>query len=477
MRSWHKHLAIWSIALAWVMAQPGTVGASGVDRPAASVGDIGFYIDTAGFRASEGSTYQEIYFLLPGRQLSFEPDDAGVPTATFAVDVCVQNAAGDTVRYERMRRRTQAGAEDGAQGAAVLDLFTLTLNPGDGALTVTVQDERSGKEGMCRIALPVTAFDQERLAISDIQFGSQIAQAEGEGKFVKNGMRVTPNVMRRVSSESPVLYAYFEIYNFAQDPNVKTDSFNLYFAIVDSSGAEVKPFPGKRIRKPGSSCVNTESLDLSDLKPGDYDLMVMVKDNLNGRRVIVKRGFTLLPPGAPSTNLGLDDAALQRYYDGIKYLATQQELETFRSLTPEGKRDFVVAFWKRKDPTPGSPENEFALKHFRQMQFADTQFREGKKKGSDTDRGRVFIRYGPPSDIQRYMTRSIGKAYQIWTYQKTGNYEFVFIDRRGTGAYELVHSNMPGERYNPYWKVDRLDEKRPGDLEDTQPLPEETENQ
>ena len=476
MVSWHKHLAILSIALAWGTVGINAAGAS--DRPAASAGDIGFYIDTAGFRASEGRTYQEIYFLLPGHQLAFEPDDAGVPTATFAVDVCVQNAEGDTVRYERMRRRTQAGEEDGAQGAsAVLDLFLLALNPGDGTLTVTVQDERSGKEGMCRIALPVVAFDQEHLAISGIQFGSQIAQAEGEDKFVKNGMRVTPNVMRRVSSESPVLYAYFEIYNFAQDPNAKTDSFNLYCAVVDSSGAEVKPFPGKRIRKPGSSCVNTESLDLSDLSPGDYDLMVMVKDNLNGQRVIKKRGFTLLPPGAPSANLGLDDAALQRYYDGIKYLATQQELETYRSLTPEGKRDFVVAFWKQKDPTPGSPENEFALKHFRQMQFADTQFQEGKRKGSDTDRGRVFIRYGPPSDIQRYMTRSIGKAYQIWTYQKTGNYEFVFIDRRGAGAYELVHSSMPGERYNPYWKVDRLDEKRPGDLQDIPPTTEEPEEQ
>lgn len=422
--------------------------------PSVSSGQVRFYTDTAGFRAPAGLTCQEVYFLLRGDQLSFQPEAGAGYTATFTVELCIQNAAGDTLQYKPMMRRTQLDSV-GRETSAALDLFSVTLRPGDYRLTVTVQDTVSGKKGVSQAGLPVTAFDQEHLTVSDLQIGSSIEDADDQGKFVKNRKRITPNVIRSVSSDHPTLYTYFEIYNLRPAPAPDADTFSLFYAILDSSDAEVKRYPARRIPKPGASCAKTEALDLSGLPPGAYALRVTVEDHLNGHRARGERGFRLLPVQGPSQLLSVDEEALRRYYDGIKRLATQKELDTYRSLDPEGKRRFILDFWRRRDPTPGTPANEFALEHFQRMSYADAHLREGRTKGSDTDRGRVYILYGPPAEVEKHTTPLQGKSYEVWTYERGGNYEFVFLDRRGAGAYELVHSTMPGEKYDPMWQSER----------------------
>ena len=125
----------------------------------------------------------------------------------------------------------------------------------------------------------------------------------------------------------------------------------------------------------------------------------------------------------------------------------------YKTLAPEAKLRFLVTFWKKRDPTPRTAENEFVVEHLRRIRYADDHFGgRASGRGSDTDRGRVYIKYGPPDDIRPFTMMSEEKSYEIWTYETRGYYEFVFRDRRGFGIYELVHSTMPGERYNPDWQ-------------------------
>ena len=86
------------------------------------------------------------------------------------------------------------------------------------------------------------------------------------------------------------------------------------------------------------------------------------------------------------------------------------------------------------------------------MSEANGRFGAGsRRKGIDTDRGRVLVHYGPPDDIA-YNTSAAGRRpYEVWVYEAERRYEFVFRDRRGVGVYELIHSTYPGELQNPYW--------------------------
>ncbi|MDP6778430.1 MAG: GWxTD domain-containing protein, partial [Candidatus Latescibacteria bacterium] len=122
----------------------------------------------------------------------------------------------------------------------------------------------------------------------------------------------------------------------------------------------------------------------------------------------------------------------------------------------EQRMVFLRTFWRQLDPTPETPTNERLVEHMRRMRYTENNFSGMHgQEGSNTDKGRVYIQYGPPDDIE-YNTGGAGeKPYQIWYYEKEGRFEFIFRDRRGIGVYELVHSTQPGEIYNPSWREEQ----------------------
>ena len=80
---------------------------------------------------------------------------------------------------------------------------------------------------------------------------------------------------------------------------------------------------------------------------------------------------------------------IKKYRDQIQYLASNEELKIFDSLTPEGKASFVVNFWRSRDTDPSTPENEFMLNYFSRIEYANTHFK-GVNGGINTDMGRCI---------------------------------------------------------------------------------------
>jgi GWxTD domain-containing protein len=244
-----------------------------------------------------------------------------------------------------------------------------------------------------------------------------------------------------------VLYAYVEVYNLSMG-GPPDDSFDLRYTVLDTSGGMLRRYPVKRIRKPGRTGAKGEVLHLRDFPRGAYVLRVDARDRLSGQRARAERRFQIVEP--PRV-LSVNDQDLEIFYDQIRYVATPKELKTYETLEPMGKIRFIQAFWRRRDPKPETPENEFLAEHLRRMGYADEHYGYLSQRGSDTDRGRIYIQYGPPDDVRREVMASENKPTEIWIYDQ-GQYSCVFRDRRGTGMYELVHSTIPGERRNPDWE-------------------------
>ena len=101
-------------------------------------------------------------------------------------------------------------------------------------------------------------------------------------------------------------------------------------------------------------------------------------------------------------------AAGEKWAEGaIRFLMTGQEAETWRRLSdPMERAEFVAKFWQRRDPDPLTPENEFRDEIERRIRFADARFAQEEKKGSETDRGLVFVLLGPPSYIGQMPLKS-----------------------------------------------------------------------
>jgi GWxTD domain-containing protein len=134
----------------------------------------------------------------------------------------------------------------------------------------------------------------------------------------------------------------------------------------------------------------------------------------------------------------------------VVYVITPKEEKVFRELETDKQRDlFIEEFWRQRDPTPGTPRNEFREEHYRRIDYANRWFGRGTSKpGWKTERGRVYILLGEPISRHEYRDDRI-YPLELWFYQGGKELEpffyILFFQRHGAGDYEL---------YNPLrWTV------------------------
>jgi hypothetical protein len=98
-------------------------------------------------------------------------------------------------------------------------------------------------------------------------------------------------------------------------------------------------------------------------------------------------------------------------------------------------------------------QNEFQREHLRRWNYSVQQFsRFQKGDGWKTDRGRIYILYGPPDDIERHPSDITRVAWERWHYySREGGIEFIFADLSGFDNYVLIHSTAKGEYRDPRW--------------------------
>jgi len=88
--------------------------------------------------------------------------------------------------------------------------------------------------------------------------------------------------------------------------------------------------------------------------------------------------------------------------EDVRWIITDEERSAFKQLSNDEERDqFIEAFWQRRDPTPDTIENEFKEEHYRRIAYANEHFAAGIP-GWKTDRGRMYIMYGPADEIESH---------------------------------------------------------------------------
>ncbi|HUK47919.1 MAG TPA: GWxTD domain-containing protein [Terriglobales bacterium] len=88
--------------------------------------------------------------------------------------------------------------------------------------------------------------------------------------------------------------------------------------------------------------------------------------------------------------------------EDVRWIITDNERKAFMQLSNDEERDqFIEAFWQRRNPDPDSEDNAFKDEHYRRIEYANEHFAAGKP-GWMTDRGRIYIVYGPPDEIDSH---------------------------------------------------------------------------
>lgn len=149
------------------------------------------------------------------------------------------------------------------------------------------------------------------------------------------------------------------------------------------------------------------------------------------------------------------ESRLDSLYGPLLYLMQADERGLYPTLSVSGKRDYLRRFWTRRDPTPGTPGNELADEFYARIADANRRFREGgaaQIPGWRTDRGRIYIRYGPPDEILSRPQPEFTLPYEAWKYTRGKLRKYVFLDVTRFGNYALIYTNDIREPSRPNWR-------------------------
>lgn len=145
----------------------------------------------------------------------------------------------------------------------------------------------------------------------------------------------------------------------------------------------------------------------------------------------VERAFDVDESGPPRGR------EFQRMLEPLAYIASPEEMDWLRSLPPEQQPQGWEEFWRRRDPTPETPRNETQLEFFRRLRYAERHF-QGFGPGWRSDMGRIYIKFGPPDQIETRPPSLTTPQLEIWYYNQPYR-RLVFGDREGFGRYTLLN--------------------------------------
>lgn len=424
-------------------------------------------VDYARFRNTVETNYLEVYYSFFPRFLTFNHTDgkfhAGVNLTTVLID-----SKTDRKIVER-HDPIHIAEEDTSQiwfQHAIITQAGFEVPPGKFILQVSAIDSITPNRGDS-VRLEIESIKPsiaDSPLLSDLQLCSVIRNSTNEQDlFYKNALEVVPFpplVFGSVSS--PILYHYGELHNIKP-----AKSYQLTSAILNSKGDPVREKHETREYSAQSSVV-VGSHTVTSLPSGQYTLRYTVSDKDDHLLASSQKVFYILNPhiqapalsdsGAITTRLlvdlsGLSDKELSHEFRVAQYYSNKKEQEIYATLdNTNAKRQFLAAFWERIELGQTDKPPITRDQYLRRLKFVEDQFSSFGRDGWRTDRGRVFLVYGPPDERERFPAESSSKAYEIWRYHTLDSgVEFVFVDRTGFREFQLVHSTKRGEMHDENW--------------------------
>src|SRR6202047_2295327 len=150
------------------------------------------------------------------------------------------------------------------------------------------------------------------------------------------------------------------------------------------------------------------------------------------------------------------DSQYKKWLDeDVVYIISPEERSAFLHLaTNEEREQFIEQFWQRRNPDPDSADNTFKEEHYRRIAYANEHFSSGIP-GWKADRGRIYIMWGPPDEIQSHPTggsydrpsaegggETSTYPFEDWRYRYLEgigeNVEIEFVDPTMSGEYKLT---------------------------------------
>lgn len=426
------------------------------------VGDMFVNVDYARFMNNDTSGYVEVYYGFYPNSLTFVKSDeqyrGGMLLTTRILDTETRTLVEERRTPVQFSQKDTAGVW---YRYPVVTQKGFVLPYGRYALEVLAEDSlaparRDSVVGKIDIGEYMT-----EVCMSDLQLCKSIKRSkQANDLFYKNSLEVVPlPALVFGVATSPVLFHYAELYNVAPG-----ETYKIKTSIIDENNEVVRENVKKQKYR-GHSGLLVGNTTVTSFRSGTYKLLCTVYKDDSTEISRREKSFNIYNPHlnvnrtAIATRIARDFAnlsaeELSQEFAYAKYLATSEEIQTFRQLTSDsGMREFLARFWVDIETQIRSKPKVSRASYLNRIRLANDQFGSFGKDGWKTDRGRVFAIYGKPDEVEKSPAETGTKAFEIWYYFTIeSGVEFVFVDRTGYNNFQLVHSTKRDELQDESWQ-------------------------
>lgn len=441
-----------------------------------ALGDgLRFGYDIAQFKQDDRSNRVELHLAVSDTQFVYKKENGVLRGYVDFTVLCVSGL--DTVDKQSLTfQSTLIGRQD-TNRRTMVQFRTMVLKAGRYTLYVKAIDrQRTSRSDSVKIPLFVRSFSTARAGISDILICDVTGDSSVSGRTLGTLKPVTiPS--KELSGEMPVLRSYVELYPpiasiVRSDGTAKSgDSITVNYAIQDAARRPILDM-SCAFAADSQAIPHFFEQPVHILPSGVYYLVASVANsaNVSADTIQTTKKFYIINPAYPPelSDLFSEDQlflnsefatmSMQRIeeeYEKAKRVGPEMELVSFQQLsTLNAKQKFIFRFWYHKDPNPSTIVNERYEDFKKAVEHAKLNFANSfSPRGWDSDRGRVILRYGFPTNINRVVYNYDGAfPHETWEYDNVqGGVIFVFVDKRGSGNVTLVHSTALNEHRDEQW--------------------------
>ena len=429
-------------------------------------GQLEALFDIKKFRQGEQHLV-ETYLYIFGPSL-IQDKDTNVKNKKVEILLFIENEQKEIVDY---KKHIIEGEIDHVNKNGILDLQRFSLIDGNYNLGLKLVDQTDTNN----IEEHQQTFTLSKLntsEFSDIELLDKYWKSDSVSKLNKSGFEMIPLVTTYFGPEFNRLSYYTEIY-FDEEIIKENPSVILTQSILVKENNKIAGQYNKLNKISSSSVVPVlNSFDLSNLPTGNYVLKLSVMDknqlilstkelafqrtNLNNSMKLNRLNSVSI---ANTFASDIHQDSLNEFMKCLAPLASNLEKNIIDNklddIDDTLKRQFIYSFWYNR--FPNNPAYNWS-KYKQEVKKTNQLFGTKVRKGYETDRGRIYLKYGPPNTITDRPNEPSAYPYQIWHYYKIGrfnNKRFVFyLPDLVSNDYVILHSTLQGEYFNNNWKTD-----------------------
>ncbi len=444
-------------------------------------GDVEFYLDYARFQGPDDQPYVEVYLSIDATSVSYKPTEASTWQASVNIQLQVFQLVGKdsvakfTDNYNLLSPQFPDTTLEYTRQNFV-EMRRIPLAPGEYLVQVMMKDNQDdGGTPVVNFAeFELEASNGTDFHFSDLEFVARVTKSDQESILNKNGYEIVPFGINSNFVDQKKLGFYLEYYHADK---VFKDDFYAQATILQGD-RPLLMYDITRKKSPKPIDIFSGEFDIEKLPSQTYRLQVKLFNKEQPEGKVMNKTFYVanskVMPDMAEYSLSRSESEflneyseeqLDYYIKTLIHISTEGEIRFAKALeTFDDKKNYLFAFWEKRLSADKTVEGLWKG-HLSALDYTNEMFKSVLRDGWMTDRGRVFLQYGIPSDIERFMREADRLPHEIWKYDKLGAQAqviFVFLDDDlATDEYPLIHSNKYGELQNFGWETMLEDGRTP----------------